>query len=251
MFTTLIASDSKKKGKTMTPGSMFLSVTLHGLLLVGAVYASVQPPEAEREVEEQVTFLEIEDEAEPEPPPPPLEEPVVTAAPAAPIVVGFQELVPPMEPPPVIPMADMSAPAVNIEDFSGIGVAGGVAPPEGYVPPPTPPDPGEAGESFAYEVAVLDAPPVLQNTAAVTAAMLREYPKILLDAGISGQVTAEFVVQADGTVDMSTVKITNSSNERFVQPTTNVIERFRYTPGRYKGQAVRVLVSMPIGWRAQ
>ncbi len=249
MFTTLIASDSKKKGKTMTPGGMFLSVVIHGLLLVGAVYASVQPPPVERKVEEQVTFLEMEDEAEPEPPPPPLEQPAV-AAPAAPIVVGFQELIPPMDPPPVIPMADMSAPAVNIADFSGIGVAGGVAPPEGYVPPPTPPEPGEAEAGFAYEVAVLDSPPVLQNTAAVQAAMLREYPQILLDAGISGRVTAEFVVEADGTVDMSTLKITNSTHDRFVQPSTNVIQRFRYTPGRYKGQPVRVLVSMPISWQA-
>lgn len=244
MFTTLIASDSKKKRKTMTPGTMFLSITLHGLLLVGAVYASVKPPEEEVEEQEQVAFIEVEEE-----PPPPPEQEVAVAAP--PVVVGFQELVPPLDPPPFIPVPDVSAPAVNIADFSGIGVAGGVAPPEGYVAPATPPDPGTGDANYAYEPSVLDSPPVLQNVAAVQAAMQREYPKILLDAGISGRVTAQFVVRADGTVDMSTLKIIEASNERFEQASKNVIERFRYTPGRFKGQAVRVLVSMPIGWQSE
>jgi protein TonB len=150
----------------------------------------------------------------------------------------------------MIPPVDMSAPAVNIEDFSGIGIAGGIAPPDGYVPPPAPPEPGTAGDSYAYEVAVLDSPPALQNVAAVQAAMQRAYPKILLDAGISGSVDVEFVVQADGTVDMSSIKIKQSSNERFVDASRDVIERFRFTPGKYKGQPVRVLIAMPIRWQS-
>jgi protein TonB len=145
----------------------------------------------------------------------------------------------------------MSAPAVNIADFSGIGVAGGIAPPEGYVPPPTPPDPGTGDAGYAYEVAVLDSPPALQNVAAVQAAMQREYPRILLDAGISGRIVAEFVVEADGSVDMGSLKVRESSNERFVEASRKVIERFRFTPGRYKGQPVRVLISMPIAWQAE
>lgn len=247
MFDTLIASDSKSKRKTMTPGTMFLSVTFHALLLVGAVYASVRPPVEERtRVEEEVTFMEVEEAEEPPPP-----EPEVAAAAPPPVVVGFQELVPPLDPPPIIPPVDMSAPAVSIQDFSGIGVAGGIAPPEGYVPPPTPPDPGTAGSDFAYEVAVLDSPPSLQNVAAVQRAMQNAYPRILLDAGISGSVDVEFVVEADGTVDMGTVKIRSASNDRFVDASRTVIERFRYTPGKYKGQPVRVLVTMPIRWQAE
>lgn len=246
MFDTLIASDSKSKRKTMTPGTMFLSVAFHALILVGAVYASVRPVVEERKrVEEEVTFMEIEEE---EPPPP---EPEVSTAPPPPVVVGFQELVPPLDPPPVIPPVDMSAPAVNIRDFSGIGVAGGIAPPEGYVPPPPPPDPGTAGSDFAYEVAVLDSPPSLQNVAAVQQAMQRAYPRILLDAGISGRVEVEFVVEADGSVDMGSIKIKQASNERFVDASRSVIERFRFTPGKYKGQPVRVLIAMPIAWQAE
>jgi hypothetical protein len=42
-----------------------------------------------------------------------------------------------------------------------------------------------------------------------------------------------------------------SSNERFNDPTTEVINRMRFSPGRYKGNPVRVLIQIPIGWQAE
>jgi hypothetical protein len=50
---------------------------------------------------------------------------------------------------------------------------------------------------------------------------------------------------------MGSIKIKQASNERFVDASRSVIERFRFTPGKYKGQPVRVLIAMPIAWQAE
>src|SRR5690606_28313685 len=111
----------------MTPGAMSASVAAHLLLVAGAVYASIGPPAEARAIEEEVTFLEVQ-ETQPEPPPPPPPEAPPEAPPATPPPPqGFQELIPPVEIPDVIPDVDLSALEVDPADFSGIGVAGGIA----------------------------------------------------------------------------------------------------------------------------
>ena len=125
MFNKLVASQGKKRGG-WNPTTIAISIGLHALLIAGAVYASVRAPLEAAQEEELVTFVDIPEEAppaaeEPPPPPPPEVEPAATPPPPK----GFQELIPPIEPPAVIPDVDNSLPPVNPEDFSGIGQAGG------------------------------------------------------------------------------------------------------------------------------
>jgi protein TonB len=245
MFNKLVASQGKRRGG-WSPTTVGVSVVFHVALLAGAVYASVAAPKAQEKEEELVTFVDIPPEAAPEPetptPPPPEVQPAETPPPPQ----GFQELIPPIEPPSVIPDVDTSQPAVNAEDFSGLGQAGGTA--EG-VEGGTPQALTEADSSYAYESAVLDRQPELRNAAQVQSNMARLYPRNLQDAGIGGRVMLEFVIEADGTVEKGSVKIVDASHDQFRSVSTQVVERFRFRPGRYKDRDVRVLVRMPITWQ--
>jgi len=251
MFSHLMAS-SKHRPHVWTGGSATMSLLLHSVLVVGATFATTAGPAIAREVQEEVTFLEVKEKTvapEPEkaPPPPP---PAVANTPPPP--KGFQELVPPSEPPPVIPEVDTSAPAVSAADFSGVGVAGGTA--TGVEVGGTPQNTAEANPAeeepgFAYEVAVLERVPVLTNAAQAQRILERTYPKLLLDAGIQGVVVMRFVVEPDGKVDASSVQVISTTHELFSDASVNVVEKLRFKPGIYKGQPVRVLIQIPVEWK--
>lgn len=246
MFNKLVASGGRRTG-SWSPRTILISVVVHGVLLAGAVYASVATPQAEEEPEELVTFLEIPEEAPPAPeaPPPPPPEAPPAATPPPP--QGFQELIPPIEPPSVIPDVDNSLPAVNPEDFSGVGQAGGVAQGvEGGTPQPIA---AVDSSTFAYETHVLSRQPELRNLAQVRSYMERSYPRTLRDAGVGGNVILQFVVEADGTVDPTSVTVIESSHEQFAGVSKQVAERFRFRAGVYQDREVRVLVRMPITWQ--
>lgn len=246
MFNKLIASQGGRRG-FWSPRTVTMSVAVHGLLLAGAVYATVGGPVQDRAAEEEVTFIEIqENEPEPpqaeEPPPPPPEQPVAPPPPQ-----GFQELLPPLEAPPEIPDVDLSEPAVDAADFSGVGIAGGTADGvEGGTPQNTARD-----STFAYEPAVLEVQPKLNNLRDVQRALTRNYPRMLQDAGIGGQTIMQFVITETGQVDPSSVEVVQASHEQFRDASTRVVETFRFDPGRYQGQPVRVLIRMPITWQTK
>ena len=247
MFNKLVASGGRRGG-SWSPRTILVSVGVHGILLAGAVYASVAAPEEQAEAEELVTFIEIPEEAPPTPeapppPPPPEAQPAATPPPPQ----GFQELIPPIEPPSVIPDVDNSLPAVNPEDFSGIGQAGGVA--EGVEGGTPQPIAAVDSSTFAYETNVLSRQPELRNLSQVRSYMERSYPRTLQDAGIGGNVILQFVVEPDGTVDRTSVTVIESSHEQFAGVSKQVAERFRFRPGVYQDREVRVLVRMPISWQ--
>lgn len=253
MFNKLVASDAKRARRGLFGmGSMTVSLIVHGLILVGAVFATVAGPAAAKKAEEEVSFIEIEEKepeppkAEEPPPPPPPEAPPEAPPPPK----GFQELIPPSEPPPVIPDVDVSQPAVSAEDFTGLGQAGGTS--KG-VEGGTPQNVAEAAPArdSVFEVAALDydSRPELSNRNQVGGILSRFYPRMLQDAGIEGQVLVQFVITSDGKVDPNTVKIINTSHEQFGAATKSAVERFRFRPGKYQGKPVPVLIQIPITWK--
>lgn len=101
--------------------------------------------------------------------------------------------------------------------------------------------------AFAYEVAVLEAKPELLERGEVARTMQRLYPEAL--RGTSGNAVVQFVITAEGTVDPASVKVIQVTHPEFREASVKVAETFRFKPGRYKGEAVRVLIQMPITWQ--
>jgi protein TonB len=121
-----------------------------------------------------------------------------------------------------------------------------VAPEAAPAPPPAEAPPAA---DFAYELAVLDKQPSLSNKGTIASVMERLYPRLLQDAGIGGTVQLQFVIEPDGSVDMSSVKVIDSSNDQLSEASIKAVEKFKFKPGVYKGAPVRVLIQMPITWQ--
>jgi TonB family protein len=90
--------------------------------------------------------------------------------------------------------------------------------------------------------------PRLANGADVQRALQDRYPSQL--SHVSGRVLATVVVNQDGRVDPSSIRILQSPNQEFNTPTANVLRRARFRPATVKGQPVRVQVTMPVQWTA-
>jgi TonB family protein len=71
------------------------------------------------------------------------------------------------------------------------------------------------------------------------------YPDDLREAGVEGQVIAQFVVDADGQPDMSTFKVLESTRGGFTDAVASSLPDMQFDPARVGGRAVRQLVQMP------
>ncbi|HWK89493.1 MAG TPA: TonB family protein [Longimicrobium sp.] len=251
MFNKLVSSEGRKKS-FWSPTTIIVSVVLHGALVAGAWAANLNSTADRKRNEELVDFMEIEEDKpkepepekpkEPEPPPPEPED-----APP-PVAKGFQELIPPEEPPPTITPPAATEIAVNPEDFTGVGKSGGVA--EGVeggqqqstVERTAPPEDG------TYDLSAVEEMPRLTNTQELIRALERNYPPLARDAGLEATVTVRFRVMEDGRVDAESINIVDSTSEQFNEPTRRAVARLRFRPAKVGNQAVKVWVDQPIRW---
>ncbi len=74
------------------------------------------------------------------------------------------------------------------------------------------------------------------------------YPEELRQAGVGGFVLLDFVIDANGRVDSSSITVLESTNGAFVAPATDVIQRSIYQPGELDGKPVSVQVQQRIGF---
>lgn len=250
MFNKLVASEGRKT-KALSMKTLAVSVLAHVGLLYGVVWASENTSVGRKVKDEVVAYMEIEEEkpAEPEPPkpeepPPPPPEPEE----APPVAKGFQDLVPPEEPPAKIPDIDPNQKAVNAEDFSGVGTAGGTSKGvEGGVPQSMA-NKEESTGTGPIDVSLAEEKPELRNRSEVARLLQRLYPPLLRDAGITGQATIKFVVNAQGRVEPGSVSVVAATHDAFGEASTKVGEKMVFKPAKVGGRAVPVLVTMPITW---
>jgi len=83
------------------------------------------------------------------------------------------------------------------------------------------------------------------NAAEVRAALEREYPPLLRDAGIGGTVIVWFFIDEEGVVRNEVVQ-TTSGHQALDEAALRVAPVFRFTPALNRDQAVPVWVQLPI-----
>jgi periplasmic protein TonB len=193
--------------------------------------------------------------------------PPAVAAVAEPNPAGFQEL---RTPPAVVGIAppDLSAASVRADDFGGRGQVGGTA---GGVRTDSAGGgrigtgaAGTAGGTGTGAGGTGDGPPTgtfsanlvdrkasLSNQAQVLRVLERLYPQNLKASGMEGSVHVQFVVSAEGRVDMSTVQVTSATHPAFSEATIQALKDFRFTPARKGNHNVRMLTTLPIVWKLQ
>lgn len=71
------------------------------------------------------------------------------------------------------------------------------------------------------------------------------YPDALREAGVEGEVLAQFVVGPEGVADMNTFKVLKSSDAAFTAAVQNALPNMKFNPPLVGGRAVRQLVQMP------
>ena len=228
MFENLIES---KPRKVRTFKQSAMSLILHLTIGYAAIRATAGAAEELHKVLQDTTAFVLK--APPPPPPPPDQPPPDVIVSANPPPLGFQTVMPPMEIPKDIPPVNLNE-RFNAADFSGKGVEGGVA---GGVAGGTGP---VTGETF-LQTEVDD--PVQQVNVPHP-----RYPPVLQQAGVSGFVEVNYVVDTLGHAEPSSWKVMKSSNQQFEAPARESIMKAVFKPARIKGGAVRQLVTQKISF---
>src|SRR4026209_406714 len=179
MFENLIESKPKRN---RTGKQIALSAVLHVVVGYLAIIATANAAEQIKAINADTTLVFLPP-PEPPPPPPPETPPPEAIVTANPPPLGFQTVMPPTEIPKDIPPVNLNE-RFNAADFSGKGVEGGIA--TGVVGGSGP----LTGETFLQEQ--VDDPVQPLNIPKP------RYPPVLQQAGVSGFVDAQYVVDTLG-----------------------------------------------------
>jgi TonB family protein len=71
------------------------------------------------------------------------------------------------------------------------------------------------------------------------------YPDALREAKVEGEVVVRFVVDANGSVDMSTVKVLRSTDPQFTAAMRESLATWRFTPAEANGRRVKQQLEIP------
>ena len=233
MFNNLLESKPKKEKRG---GGTVTSVVVHSILVGLAVYATANAAiRNEKPKQEKIDFVETPKDQPPpkeEPPPPP--PPDVVVAPPPP--KGFQVLTAPVEIPDVIPDIDLSKKVTDENDFSGKGVAGGTS--KGVEGGKAVVQSDQPYFEFQVEKPVVPAPGSISP----------RYPDMLRQAGVEGEVLAQFVVDTTGKAEAGSLKILKSSHDLFTESVRTALPQMRFVPADVGGKKVKQLVQEPFSF---
>lgn len=229
MFENLIESKPRKQ---KTVGQTALSVVIHIALLIGAVKATQGAAEAVAERNERP--IEFVVNTPPPPPPPPQEIPPDAVVTANPPPQGFQTIVPPRDLPTEIPPVDLNQ-KFDARDFSGRGVAGGVA--SGVI----------GGTGPVITDAIIDGGQTytqdeVDEPVQMTSGPGLRYPEAMRTIGIDGVVQLRYVVGTNGRVEAGSITVVSSTNKAFENAAIETVRQSRYSPAKMRGSPVRQLV---------
>lgn len=222
MFDHLIESNRKANPKKAF-GLGFVSLTVHSVLVLAAVIATLTTGQAsdDTKLDTAMVFLNQDEQKKPEEQPPILEVPQLK---------GFQTIVAPTDIPTNIPPINLQE-HFDPKDYTGTGVEGGIG--TGITP---------SSDQVFMESVVEERPEVLSGPSLV-------YPDLLRQAGVQGRVIVQAIIDTSGRAEPASVKIIQSPNPGFDQPAKQYVLRALFRPARVHGRAVRVLVNLPIDFK--
>ena len=220
MFDALPAS---KPLDRIRPPSALLASVIHGAILTAVLATRAAPSLLEPARERPLIFHTV----------------IPPAAPRDPIVVGEPVpaapgrpplLIPPLVVPPVPPVGlSRTTPPLDLRSLvnhrigeSPVSTGGNSSIPQTASTPLT--------------AAEVDEPVTVLGQAQP------RYPPALAEAGISGRVILEFVVDANGAVDSPSLRVVSSSHGGFNEAASEAIRATHFRPARYQGSRVRQLV---------
>jgi periplasmic protein TonB len=103
-----------------------------------------------------------------------------------------------------------------------------------------------SAQEKVYSPEELSELPKIARSADAVAAINDEYPKELRAARIGGRVQIRMILNADGTVDPSSVQIVATTNEQLGEAALRAVKRMQFAPGKANGKAVRTVVLLPL-----
>ncbi|HEX9691586.1 MAG TPA: energy transducer TonB [Gemmatimonadales bacterium] len=233
MFDVLVESNRKgRRDVKGTVGGMLTSTVLQTALIAAAVVATQQVVDHTQE-DRMDTIQLILDEPKPDEPEPEPEEapPVITSLNPPP--KGFQVLSAPIDIPTEIPPIDLNQ-RFDPRDFSGVGVEGGVF--QGV----------EGGTGDVTDLSQVFSESVVDETPERLSCPVPQYPRMMQQANVEGNVLLQFVVETNGHVERNNIEVLSSTHRAFEAPARDMIQKCLFRPGRVRANAVRVLVQMPI-----
>jgi len=233
MFDNLVESSPHRGKIGGTASSSLMSLVIHGLLIYVAVMATMKVHEviAQTPGDTNIVFLTRPQEKPPEP------EKQAPLSSLTPPPKGFQNIKIVTEIPTSIPPVNLNE-RFDPRDYTGKGVEGGI---DKGVVGGTGPVPTDLAQ--VYISSVVDEIPIRLS------GPTPQYPSILQQAGMEGHVVTQVVIGMDGRPEPETFRIISSNNAAFERPAREAVLRSVYRPGRMRGEAVRVLVEIPVNFQ--
>jgi len=222
VFDKLIESNPKARRGGKFGGGATASFAVHVVLIWAAVQATLGSGggDQSQSLDTTMVFIQQEEEKKQEQPEVKLEE-----------VRGFTALLAPVNIPTNIPPINLNE-KWDPSQFTGVGIEKGIANLNDVKV-----DPGQA-----FIEAVVDEKPSLVSPPQL------DYPDLLRQAGIEGSVLVEVIIDTTGHAEPPSLRIVQSSNRAFEVSARDAVLKSLYRPGRVRGQAVRVLVQVPINF---
>ena len=116
--------------------------------------------------------------------------------------------------------------------------------------PPPPTNDAEADLSAAPVFTPMTVRPEIRNRSEVQAALMREYPPILRDAGIGGTVEVWFFISEEGRV-LDRRVFESSGQVQFDEAALRVADVVLFTPALNRDQRVQVWIQLPITFQVR
>ena len=219
----LFASDRKPDATTLTRGGI-LSLVIHAAVIGGGIFATISARQiaASTKLDTAMVYIQPQEPQRVTPPPAELQVPLK----------GFQTVTVPAIIPTAIPPVSLQE-HFDPKDFSGVGVEGGTA--TGVTP---------ASTDQVFSTGEVDQLPALLSAPPLD----RDYPTLLRQAGITGRVVIEAVIDTSGRAEPTSIQVIQSVHPGFNDAARRWMTRALFRPARKSGQPVRVLVTQALDY---